>query len=138
MSLRRAAKLALEAAELRDEAALLSESRDPADKAAGALASRKADMAAECAQGAIRNDLGLSNDMGAGLRERDQRGTHASVSEVTLYRAIRNGQFPAIKVRGRYVVPASALDAMEHAAVDTGGLVDAAATGSPRRDSDRS
>lgn len=61
-----------------------------------------------------------------------------SVSEVTLYRAIRNGQFPAIKVRRRYVVPASALDAMEHAAVDTGGLVDAAATGSPRRGSDGS
>lgn len=49
-----------------------------------------------------------------------------AVSEVTLYRAIRSGGFPAIKVRGRYVVPASALDAMECAAVDTGRLVDAA------------
>lgn len=49
-----------------------------------------------------------------------------AMSQVTLYRAIRSGEFPAIKVRGRYVVPASALDAMEHAAVDTGGLVDAA------------
>ena len=49
-----------------------------------------------------------------------------AVSEVTLYRAIRCGEFPAVKVRGRYVVPASALDAMENAAVDTGGLVDAA------------
>lgn len=49
-----------------------------------------------------------------------------AVSEVTLYRAIRCGEFPAVKVRGRYVVPSSALDAMEHAAVDTGGLVDAA------------
>ncbi len=49
-----------------------------------------------------------------------------AVSEVTLYRAISSGEFPAVKVRGRYVVPASALDAMEHAAVDTGRLVDAA------------
>jgi excisionase family DNA binding protein len=49
-----------------------------------------------------------------------------AVSEVTLYRAIRSGEFPAIKVRGRYVIPASALDAMERAAVDTGQMVDAA------------
>ncbi|MGH3981119.1 MAG: helix-turn-helix domain-containing protein [Pseudonocardiaceae bacterium] len=49
-----------------------------------------------------------------------------AVSEVTLYRAIRSGEFPAVKVRGRYVIPASALDALEHAAVDTGRLVDAA------------
>ena len=47
-----------------------------------------------------------------------------AMSQVTLYRAIRSGEFPAIKVRGRYVVPPSALDCMEHAAVDTGGLVD--------------
>lgn len=49
-----------------------------------------------------------------------------AVSEVTLYRAIRGGEFPAIKVRGRYVIPASALDAMEQAAIDTGQLVDSA------------
>lgn len=48
-----------------------------------------------------------------------------AISEVTLYRAIRGGEFPAIKVRGRYLIPASALDAMERAAVDTGRLVDA-------------
>jgi len=47
-----------------------------------------------------------------------------AVSEVTLYRAIRAGEFPAIKVRGRYVIPASALDAMEQAAVETGRMVD--------------
>jgi excisionase family DNA binding protein len=54
-----------------------------------------------------------------------------AVSEVTLYRAIRSGQFPAIKVRGRYVIPASALDAMEQAAVDTGRMVDTAEWTSP-------
>jgi excisionase family DNA binding protein len=50
-----------------------------------------------------------------------------AVSEVTLYRAIRSGKFPAVKVRGRYVVPAVALDAMERAAVATAGLIDAGA-----------
>lgn len=35
------------------------------------------------------------------------------VSEVTLYRGINAGEFPAIKIRGRYVVPAKALDQLE-------------------------
>jgi excisionase family DNA binding protein len=48
------------------------------------------------------------------------------MSEVTVYRAIRAREFPAIKVRGRYVVPARALDAMEDQAVSTGATVDAA------------
>jgi excisionase family DNA binding protein len=48
------------------------------------------------------------------------------MSEVTLYRAIRAGQFPAVKVRGRYVIPARALDAMEDAAVGSGTMVDTA------------
>lgn len=46
------------------------------------------------------------------------------LSEPTVYRAIRAGEFPAIRVRGRYVVPARAIDEMENAAVTT-GLVDA-------------
>ena len=48
------------------------------------------------------------------------------MSEVTLYRAIHAGGFPAVKVRGRYIVPARALDEMEDAAVSTGSIVDAA------------
>jgi excisionase family DNA binding protein len=48
------------------------------------------------------------------------------ISEVTLYRAIRAGEFPAVKIRGRYCVPARAVKAMEDAAVDSGRLVDAA------------
>jgi excisionase family DNA binding protein len=48
------------------------------------------------------------------------------MSEVTLYRAINAGEFPAIKVRGRYVIPARSLDEMEDAAVTTGTVVDAA------------
>ncbi|WP_033339148.1 helix-turn-helix domain-containing protein [Catenuloplanes japonicus] len=35
------------------------------------------------------------------------------LSEPTLYRAIRTGEFPSIKVRGRYVVPAKAIDQLE-------------------------
>jgi excisionase family DNA binding protein len=49
-----------------------------------------------------------------------------NISEVTLYREIRGGRFPAVKIRGRYVVPARAVAAMEDAAVDSGALVDAA------------
>jgi excisionase family DNA binding protein len=48
------------------------------------------------------------------------------MSEVTLYRAIHAGEFPAIKVRGRYVIPSRALDEMEDAAVTSGTVVDAA------------
>lgn len=48
-------------------------------------------------------------------------------SSVTLYRAIRDGDFPAIRVRGRVIVPARALEAMadvavtEHTVVDSSG-----------------
>lgn len=42
------------------------------------------------------------------------------LSESTVFRAIRAGEFPAIKVRGRYVVPARAIDAMESSALATG------------------
>jgi hypothetical protein len=42
---------------------------------------------------------------------------------MTLYRAIHDDQFPAVKIRGRYVIPALALDAMEEAAVRTRAVV---------------
>ena len=35
------------------------------------------------------------------------------VSEVTIYREIAAGDFPAVKFRGRYVVPAKAIDQLE-------------------------
>lgn len=47
------------------------------------------------------------------------------MSKVTLYRAIRAGEFPAMRIRGRLVVPKRAIEAMvdaaiaEHAAIDT-------------------
>jgi excisionase family DNA binding protein len=45
---------------------------------------------------------------------------------VTLYRAIRAGEFPAVRIRGRLIVPASALEAMSATTVSSGSLVDAA------------
>jgi len=43
------------------------------------------------------------------------------VSEVTLYREIRANRFPAVKIRGRYVVPAKAIDDLEQEALATAG-----------------
>ena len=48
------------------------------------------------------------------------------MSTMTVYRAIAAGEFPAIKVRGRLIVPARAIDAMAEAAVVEQTVVDAA------------
>jgi hypothetical protein len=45
------------------------------------------------------------------------------MAQMMLYRAIHDGQFPAVKIRDRYVIPALALDAMEEAAVRTQAVV---------------
>ena len=46
------------------------------------------------------------------------------VSEMTLYRAIRSGQFPAVQVMGRLIIPAKVIDEIIDAALDSGALVD--------------
>ncbi|MDQ6874940.1 MAG: hypothetical protein M3042_07780 [Actinomycetota bacterium] len=46
---------------------------------------------------------------------------------MTLYRAIHAGQFPAVRIRGRLIVPARAVEAMIETAVHTGALVNASA-----------
>lgn len=46
------------------------------------------------------------------------------VDPATIYRAIRAGTFPAVRVRGRYVVPARAVDELASRAVETGACVD--------------
>ena len=51
----------------------------------------------------------------------------------TLYRAIRENAFPAVRVRTRYVVPAAAVDRLAAEAADLGGCVDVAAMASKRR-----
>ncbi|MBC3191685.1 helix-turn-helix domain-containing protein [Pseudonocardia sp. C8] len=48
------------------------------------------------------------------------------MSSMTLYRAIADGSFPAIRVRGRLIVPARAVEGMAEAAVVEGTVVDAA------------
>lgn len=48
------------------------------------------------------------------------------MSPITLYRAISAGEFPAVKIRGRLIVPARAVEAMADAAVAERTVVDAA------------
>lgn len=47
-------------------------------------------------------------------------------SSATIYRAITQGAFPAVKIRGRYIVPAKALDELADEAMARGGAVDIA------------
>lgn len=47
------------------------------------------------------------------------------MSAMTLYRAIAAGEFPAVRVRGRLIVPAKAVDAMADAATAAQTVVDA-------------
>ena len=46
------------------------------------------------------------------------------VDAATIYRSIRAGSFPAIRIRSRYVIPAAALRKVEAAAVESGACVD--------------
>ncbi|WP_026425756.1 helix-turn-helix domain-containing protein [Actinokineospora inagensis] len=55
------------------------------------------------------------------------------VDPATLYRAIREDGFPALRVRSRYVVPSAALDKLIAEAADTGGLVDPGRVAAERR-----
>jgi excisionase family DNA binding protein len=48
------------------------------------------------------------------------------MSAMTVYRAIAAGEFPAVKIRGRLIVPARALEEMVDAAVADRSVVDAA------------
>lgn len=48
------------------------------------------------------------------------------VSEQTIHRAIDAGEFPAIRIRNRKIVPAAAVDEMVEAALAANGAVDAA------------
>jgi excisionase family DNA binding protein len=49
------------------------------------------------------------------------------MSKVTVYRAIADGDFPAVRIRGRLIVPAKAVEAMVEAAVSAQSVVDVAA-----------
>lgn len=55
------------------------------------------------------------------------------VTPATLYRAIRDDAFPAVRIRTRYVIPASAVDRMAAEAAESGGCVDVAQLAAQRR-----
>ncbi|SFQ01593.1 DNA binding domain-containing protein, excisionase family [Amycolatopsis arida] len=55
------------------------------------------------------------------------------VDPSTLYRAIREDAFPAVRVRYRYVVPAAALNRLVAEAAESGGCVDPARLVARRR-----
>ncbi|GAA1707607.1 helix-turn-helix domain-containing protein [Fodinicola feengrottensis] len=48
-----------------------------------------------------------------------------SISTRMLYTAINNAEFPAVRIRGRFVIPARAINEMVAAAIQAHGLVDA-------------
>lgn len=48
------------------------------------------------------------------------------MSTMTVYRAIRDGEFPAVRVRGRLIVPAKAVEAMGDATVTARSIAGAA------------
>lgn len=58
----------------------------------------------------------------------------SGISSVTLYRAINAGEFPAVRIRGRVIVPARVLDALIDGAVDAGSVVDASSFVVTRRE----
>ncbi|NWF28003.1 helix-turn-helix domain-containing protein [Streptomyces sp. PKU-EA00015] len=49
-----------------------------------------------------------------------------SVSYQTLWRAIRDGEFPGIKIRGRILVPIKAIELLLESVTTSGQLVDVA------------
>jgi excisionase family DNA binding protein len=55
------------------------------------------------------------------------------VTPATLYRAIRDDAFPAVRIRTRYVIPATAVDRMAAEAAESGRCVDVAQMAAQRR-----
>jgi excisionase family DNA binding protein len=55
------------------------------------------------------------------------------VGPSTLYRAIREDAFPAVRLRTRYVIPAAALDRLLAEATESGTVVDPARMAAQRR-----
>jgi excisionase family DNA binding protein len=55
------------------------------------------------------------------------------VTSATIYRAIRDDAFPAVRIRTRYVIPAAAVDRMAAEAAESGGCVDVAQMAAQRR-----
>ena len=61
------------------------------------------------------------------------------VDPATIYRAIREDSFPAVRVRNRYVVPAAAVERLALEATTSGRCIDVAMSTIPRpREADSS
>lgn len=56
------------------------------------------------------------------------------VDKATIYRAIREDAFPAVRVRSRYVIPVAAIERLAAVAVESGGRVDLGVQTADRRD----
>ena len=55
------------------------------------------------------------------------------VDPATIYRAIREDAFPAVRIRARYVVPAAAVERLAAEAAERGACVDVARIAAERR-----
>ena len=55
------------------------------------------------------------------------------MNRATLYRAIREDGFPAVRVRSRYVIPAVAVERLVVDVAESGGCIDVAAIAAGRR-----
>jgi excisionase family DNA binding protein len=55
------------------------------------------------------------------------------VTPATIYRAIREDAFPAVRIRTRYVIPAAAVEQIVAEVAESGGCVDVAAIAARRR-----
>ena len=55
------------------------------------------------------------------------------VTPATIYRAIRDDAFPAVRIRTRYVIPAAAVERLAAEAAESGGCVDVAQMAAQRR-----
>ena len=64
-----------------------------------------------------------------------QAASLLGVSAMTIYRAVDEGAFPAIRTRGRISIPAKAIDAMEEVAVSEMRVVDSGEFTLPARNS---
>lgn len=56
------------------------------------------------------------------------------VDAATIYRAIREDAFPAVRLRTRYVIPARAVEELARQAADSGGVVDVARLAAAHRE----
>jgi excisionase family DNA binding protein len=55
------------------------------------------------------------------------------VNRATVYRAIQENAFPAVRIRTRFVVPAQAVDELARRAAERGEVVDVAGIAAERR-----